>query len=153
MASFMFFSCSSFLFFSVLGFFVSRYLDIVDKLDYVILKGPWDINVGVFVVLGFYIFIFFEKIYRGPRECLLRIIYQSFVMLLLFGCFFLVTNFKMSFDLALVVYVLNLYKKWCDRFFADRKCKNEQALLVIILFIFLVIVFIDLLLHFVVPKI
>ena len=56
MSSTLFFVISSFLFSSIIGNFVVEYLKISSKIDFITLRGPWNVNVGGYVILGFFIF-------------------------------------------------------------------------------------------------
>ena len=156
MSGFVFFIFSTFLFSFVCGFLISSYLKVTEKLDYIVLKGPWDVTVGVLVVFGFIIYFILDRIYDGRRESLLRIIYECLSMSVMTLIFCFVTDFTFSCEVVLTVFISNfilfpllkLYKRWCDDFFVNKKYKNEQSLFYIVLFLFLIIVFGDIFLYF-----
>lgn len=150
MSSEVFFIFSSFLFSSVFGAIVSRYISFFEELNLIVLKGPWNVTVGIFIMIGFYIY-HLRVFYKSLSESFLRIIYEiiSLCVMVLIFCF--ITGFSVSSRTVLSAFVVNftisplldLYKGWCDGFFNGRKYKNEKVLLFIILFIFIALVFID----------
>ena len=107
MSGFVFFIFSTFLFSSVCGFLISSYLKVTEKLDYIVLKGPWDVTVGVLVVFGFIIYFILDRIYDGRRESLLRIIYECLSMSVMTLIFCFVTDFTFSCEVVLTVFISN----------------------------------------------
>ena len=149
-----FYFCFTFLF-SILGYIIDSFYDIKQYEIIKNLKGPWDLNFGLSLMLSFFIYYIFTKIwnFKSLDE---RSILQTFIDVIIISIntfvfsIFTAGDFKyhIAFMSSLLSYLLiypNIYLiyKLCKSFFSNEKRKNEQYFLLFITLIPYILIFLD----------
>lgn len=125
----------------VIGYIFKNYINTLIDINYVVLKGPWDVNVGCLMVFTFLLYIIFKKIYKGNNICLLRILYDAVAVSVMSFVLKFILSVEFSFNLFSSIYIsyftllpiLYIFMSWCSSLFSNCKYRNEQNLLLFVI--------------------
>ena len=143
-----FFFLFTFFLASVVGHIFGDFIGSVIDFKYIILKGPWDVNIGILVMIGFLIFYISKLLYKGDRMGIFRIIYDTVVISFMSLVYMFIIGIEFSFNLFSCVFIsyftlfhiLYICMNMCLNLFSNDKYKNEQNLLLFLLAVIFVLV-------------
>ena len=83
---------------SVCGYILKDYLIGVIDFNNIILKGPWDVNIGILVLVGVIMYFIAKKIYKGDNVCVLRMIYDTTIIFVMSFIYKFILGINFSFN-------------------------------------------------------
>lgn len=155
MKGILFFYLSSLFSLSIISYHINSFNNFNNFEKITDLKGPWDMNIGLSLIITFIIFMIFSKIWdfkslktRSLLQTLVDII-LIFLNTSVFSIFF-VSEYKyiISINFSLISYFfifpnLYIYRRWCLNYFKKEEKLNEQNFLLLIILIPYILITID----------
>ena len=141
--------------FSIIGYIIDSYFNIKEYEIIKNLKGPWDLNVGLSIMLGFFVYYIFTKIWKfKPLEerSFFQTIIDMVVILInsLIFSIFIIHDYKyeISISTSILFYLFlypNIYILYtlCKRLFSNKNRVSEQYFLIFIILIPYILVILD----------